>query len=338
MGKIKHKGIFLLWLTIIRQSQLINIRNPKIDSTRYFFFTYSDYSVSVELVVDSNNRKLKYFLLAQRFELTEYFIYSKIAKLAKKNKNTLEKLSTDSLKHSEFWENITKQKISEDKFKIWIFVGLTKVFGLTFIIKMLENEEKKAEKIYEEITKSDKKYDWIVEEEKKHEKDVIGLIDEEYLKYVSSIVLGSSDALVELTGTLAGLTLSLQNNRLIGTTGLITGIAASLSMASSEYLSTKSSPDKKNPFRAAIYTGITYVITTTLLIFPYFVLHNYFFSLGWTLFNAVIIILFSSFYLSVTQEISFKRRFLEGVSLSFGVAIASFLIGILVNHFLHVAI
>ena len=80
----------------------------------------------------------------------------------------------------------------------------------------------------------------IAEEEEEHEKELIGLIDEERMKYTGAMVRGLSDALVELTGTLAGLTLSLLNTRLIAMVGLIIGIAASLSMAGSEYLATKS--------------------------------------------------------------------------------------------------
>ena len=45
----------------------------------------------------------------------------------------------------------------------------------------------------------------IVEDEDKHEQELIDLIDEERLRYVGSIVLGLNDALVELTGALAGL-------------------------------------------------------------------------------------------------------------------------------------
>ena len=50
------------------------------------------------------------------------------------------------------------------------------------------------------------------------------------------MVLGLNDALVELTGTLAGLTFALANARLVALAGIITGIAATLSMAASNYL------------------------------------------------------------------------------------------------------
>ena len=47
------------------------------------------------------------------------------------------------------------------------------------------------------------------------------------------MVLGLNDALVELTGTIAGLTFVLTNTTLIAMAGIITGIAATLSMAAS---------------------------------------------------------------------------------------------------------
>lgn len=76
----------------------------------------------------------------------------------------------------------------------------------------MENTEEAIRNIYEELAGFKKKFAWIIDEEKKHEKEVVGLINGDLLKYMGSIVLGSSDALVELTGTLAGLTLALQNN------------------------------------------------------------------------------------------------------------------------------
>ena len=46
---------------------------------------------------------------------------------------------------------------------------------------------------------------------------------------------------------------------------MITGIAAALSMAASEYLSTKTENNEKNPFLASIYTGIAYIINKLLV-------------------------------------------------------------------------
>jgi VIT1/CCC1 family predicted Fe2+/Mn2+ transporter len=286
-----------------------------------------------------SQKELNILLSAQGFEISEFVIYKNLAKIVnQKNKGVLTKLSEDSLKHYQYWEKITGKKIAANQAKVWFYTNMTRVFGLTFGIKMLEQTEKEAEKLYEQIKTIDQGFAWIIAEEKRHEKEVVSLIDEESLKYVGSIVLGSNDALVELTGALSGLTLALQNNQLIGATGLITGLAASLSMASSEYLSTKSENGTKNPLKAALYTGITYVLTVIFLIFPYFIFHNYFISLGVTLFNATLVILFFSFYFSVTQELSFKKRFFENIIISFGIAFLSFGIGFLVRTFLHLEI
>lgn len=291
-------------------------------------------------MVNLSPKELETIFSAQKLEISEYLIYEKLSQLVKDEatQKVLARLGSDSLKHYHFWQKITGKEAKVNTFRVWWYLSLARFFGITFCIRSLEDTERSIGKIYEGIAKFNKEFSWIIAEEKEHEEKVISLIDEDLLKYVSSIVLGSNDALVELTGTLAGLTLALQNNRLIGATGLITGLAASFSMASSEYLSTKSEKGAKTPLKAAFYTGITYVCTVLLLIFPYFLSRNYFLSLFLTLLNAFLIIMLFSFYIAVTQHISFKKRFLENFSLSFGIAFLSFVIGFLVRTFLKIEV
>jgi len=177
----------------------------------------------------------------------------------------------------------------------------------------------------------------IIEAEEKHEAELINLINEERLSYMSSIVLGLNDALVELTGALAGFTLSIQNSKIIALMGLITGISASLSMAASEYLSTKSESDPKIQQRAAksaLYTGIAYISTVIALVIPYFLMDHYIASLITTIIIAITIIFIFNFYISVANDYNFKRRFIEMAAISIGVATLSFIIGYLVKIFL----
>ena len=157
-------------------------------------------------------------------------------------------------------------------------------------------------------------------------------------EYLGSIVLGLNDALVELTGVLAGLTLALQNSRIIVISGLITGVAASLSMAGSEYLSTKAEGNGGRAGKSAFYTGLAYILTVLFLIFPYLLLSNIYYSLVWTLINAVIIIAGFTYYVSIEEGVSFKRRFLEMLAISGGVTIISFGFGYLIRMFFGVAI
>jgi VIT1/CCC1 family predicted Fe2+/Mn2+ transporter len=159
------------------------------------------------------------------------------------------------------------------------------------------------------------------------------MLDEGRLKYAGSIVLGLNDALIELIGALAGFTLALQDSKLIVVVGLITGIAASLSMAASEYLSTKTESAGRSPVKAAFYTGFAYVLTVLVLILPFLVFSNVFFSLGTAILSALIIIMAFTFYISVVRETPFRKRFLEMAAISLGVAALSFLIGFFVRVF-----
>ena len=277
-------------------------------------------------------------LRAQRSEITEHAIYRRLSKAVKDahNRDVLARIAEDELRHYRFWRELTGEELGPSRLKVWWYLGIARVLGLTFGIKLMERGEQRAQEVYQKISVVVPGVTDIVEDEDRHEAELIDLIDEERLRYVGSMVLGLNDALVELTGTLAGLTLALQNARLIGLAGLITGIAASLSMAASQYLSTKSEEGGQDPTKAAAYTGVAYVLTVALLILPYFLLRSYLVSLGVTLTNAILVILAFTYYVSVAREISFKKRFLEMVLISFGVAGLSFAIGYVVGQFLHV--
>ena len=168
----------------------------------------------------------------------------------------------------------------------------------------------------------------------KHEEKLIAMIEEERLQYIGSVVLGLNDALVELPGTLAGLTFAMRDTGLISLAGMITGVAASLSMTASQYLSTKSDTDQRNAVKSALYTGATYIVTVIFLIVPFLALENYFMSLIITIIVALIIIFVFNFYISVARDHDFKARFMEMALISFGVAFLTFFIGYLIRVFL----
>jgi VIT1/CCC1 family predicted Fe2+/Mn2+ transporter len=145
-------------------------------------------------------------------------------------------------------------------------------------------------------------------------------------------VLGLNDALVELTGALAGLSFALQNTRVIALVGLITGIAASLSMAASEYLSTKAEESGNKAAVSALYTGIAYVLTVFFLILPYFIFNHYLVCLTITILLAIVIIFLFNFYISVAKDYNFYKRFAEMLVISLGVTFISFGFGFLIRN------
>ncbi|HVN68020.1 MAG TPA: VIT1/CCC1 transporter family protein [Candidatus Sulfotelmatobacter sp.] len=283
--------------------------------------------------------KIKKTLLgSQRNESTEHAIYLALAGLEKspRNQTVLKEIAGDELRHYGEWQKLTGQAVAPDRFKIFRSVLLARFLGVTFAVKLMEAGEAMAQDAYAELAKAVPAAAEIVKDEARHETLLVGMIDEERLKYIGSVVLGLNDALVELTGTLAGLTFALQNARLVGVAGLITGIAASLSMAASEYLSTQAEGGEKNPLRAAIYTGITYVLAVTVLIVPFFALPNHLLSLPVSLLGAVVMIFVFTYYYSVVKGVSFRRRFLEMVTVSLSVAALSFLIGLLARRLIGV--
>jgi VIT1/CCC1 family predicted Fe2+/Mn2+ transporter len=200
----------------------------------------------------------------------------------------------------------------------------------------MERKERFAQEVYEDVAKKLPGSGWVIRDEEEHEKKLIGIIHEEKLEYTGSMILGLNDALVELTGTLAGLTFAFQNSKLVGLAGMITGVAASLSMASSEYLSKKSELSDKSPLKASLYTGIAYMLTVSLLVSPFFVFSGSFLPLGVTLLNAILVILIFTYFLSVVRDLPFRKRFLEMATISLGVAGISFAIGMALRFFLGV--
>lgn len=279
-------------------------------------------------------------LEAQRAEITEHVIYLKLAHSIRDehNRAILTRIAADELEHYQFWKRLTGEDVAPDRLKIWKYVLISKVLGLTFGIKLMENEEIQAQTTYHRIADVFPSAKAIVEAEDEHEHQLIGMIHEEKLKYIGSVVLGLNDALVELTGALAGLTYALQNTRLIAAVGFITGIAASLSMAASEYLSTKSEETEQSPLKASFYTGVAYILTVLFLILPYVILDNAYMCLGWTLFNAILVIFVFNYYVSVAKDIAFRRRFLEMGLLSLSIAALTFCIGIALRKFLNLDI
>ncbi len=274
-----------------------------------------------------------YILSLQRNELTEHYIYKRLAAgvTGVKNRRVLSQIADDELRHYNVWKLYSRKDVEPNSLKIWFFTMICRLFGLTFGLKLMEKAEKNASDVYSRFPSSFREVQGIVSDEEEHEQALIALLDEDRLKYTGSVVLGLNDALVELMGVLAGLTFALQNSRYVALTGIITGIAAAMSMAASEYLSTKAEPETKSPLKAALYTGMAYIMTVVILIVPFLVIPFLYVALGTAFMASVCIIAGFNFYVSVAKDVPFKSRFAEMVVLSLGVTVVSFLAGIAVR-------
>ncbi|MBN2006153.1 MAG: VIT1/CCC1 transporter family protein [Anaerolineae bacterium] len=276
----------------------------------------------------------------QRNEITEYHIYRQLAQTIRspENRRVLEKIADEELAHYHRWKAYTEQEVRPDRLKIWVYSLIGRTLGFTFAVKLMERGEQGAQENYAALEELATEAEAIAAEEKSHEEALLAMLDEEILRYAGSMVLGLNDALVELTGALAGLTLAFQNTRLVALSGTITGIAAAMSMAASEYLSTKSERTGKSPLKASLYTGAAYIVTVLLLILPYLLWKNYYVCLAITMATAVLIIAAFNYYIAIAKDEPFRRRFMEMAGLSLSVAALSFGVGLLVRKFLGVEI
>ncbi len=271
----------------------------------------------------------------QAEEILGYHSYALLAKRVKDSHNRaiIERISNEELAHYKVWKTYTGQDVEPDWGKIKRFDFLSRIFGFTFGIRLLERDEEQAIAGYEQLRGVIPNIEKIIADEQKHEDELIEMLDEESLKYSGSVVLGLNDALVELTGALAGFTLAFQNTRMTALSGLITGIAATLSMAASEYLSTSAEKGhEKNPVKAMVYTGIAYVVTVFFLILPYLFFQNYILALVVMLGIAVLIIAAFNYYASITENTAFLPRFLRMTAISMGVAVLSFFLGYVIRN------
>ena len=282
---------------------------------------------------------MKIVLKMQQNEITESMIYERIAKFAKgeENKKTLLRLSQEEKAHCEIWKAYTGIDMKPQKGKVRKFVFLARIFGFTFAVKLMERGESHAQEEYALLEQEVEESVHIRQQEEEHEQALLAMLNEERLQYVGSMVLGLNDALVELTGSLAGFTFALQNNRLIALSGLIIGISATFSMASSEFLAARSE-GRSDALKSCTYTGIAYLITVVLLVAPYLLLGatGYIAALVCMLLVVVAIIAGFTYYTSVALDQPFVRRFGEMALISIGVAVVSFLVGVLAKSLLGV--
>jgi VIT1/CCC1 family predicted Fe2+/Mn2+ transporter len=283
----------------------------------------------------------KIALTLQKGELTESIIYQKISNFVKDSHNStvLSNIGKQEKEHHDIWLQYTQERVSPNRWKIFIFVLIARILGFTFAVKLMEKQEGEATTFYKTLQEVIPEATKIADDEDHHEKALLLMLKEGRLEYVGSMVLGVSDALVELSGTLAGLTFALQNNKLIALSGLITGISATLSMASSEFLSSRAEGNK-DALTSGLYTGGIYLLTVALLVLPYLLLPNEMFMLSLILMLVVVllVILSFTFYISVAMDVPFIKRFVEMAGISIGVALISFGIGILVKALLGIDI
>jgi vacuolar iron transporter family protein len=257
----------------------------------------------------------------------------------------LKKLSDTEYGHYEFWSKYCPDKVNEIKVSstlIRYVLIIRAIFGSSFAVKYLERRERstilKYNSIEPLIPPDDKsEFDKMVEDEKEHENNFADQIQGGYIKYISFIVLGLADALVEIAGIHAGSLGIYHSTRITGLAGIIAGAAASIAMASAAFAQAKQG-FQGSAALSAFYTGISYFISAVILASPYFLTGDSYIAIAISLFLGILIIAFISYYNSVISKERFTRAFLELAGIMLGATGALYVIGYVIAVVFHISI
>jgi VIT1/CCC1 family predicted Fe2+/Mn2+ transporter len=280
-------------------------------------------------------------------EFADYAVYKKLSESSfEKNrefKRTLARLAKMEYNHYRFWRNYCPGKrVGASRLKVNLIVFLRFLLGVTFAVKYLERGEAKVIKKYKGMShriplKDIRAFKQMIADEEEHEREFYERFEEPHIKYISFIVLGLADALVEIAGIHAGSLGIYDSTELAGLAGIIAGAAASIAMASAAYAQAKAG-FKGSAAVSAVYTGISYFVTAVILATPYFLTKIMLNALFTSLVLAVLVIAFISFYGSVISGSVFRKDFIEVTSIMLGATIALYILGFAIRNLTGISI
>lgn len=272
-------------------------------------------------------------------EWSDYTLYDRLSKTVKPDSpfaDVLKTLSATELGHYEFWRKyVPEEKPRLARLKLYWVLFLRRFFGLTFATRYLDRHEANVVVEYKGlaplIPEPDRAaFDSMVADEKEHEKAFAMKVESSAVQYISFVVLGLADALVEISGIHAGWLGLFEKTEIAGLAGVIAGGAASLAMASAAFAQAKQG-FHGSARRSAIYTGVFYFITAVILATPYFLTASMLLALFSSLTLAVAILAVTTWYSIVIQQRPFLKDFLEILAILFGATIVVFALGAFVS-------
>ncbi len=280
-------------------------------------------------------------------EYKDYLVYSELAKFNKgKNHKFTEvfsELANTEKQHYDFWKKYSPKKApSTSRWGARLIILMSVFFGTTFAIKFLEKHETKTIKKYKSVAhlipEEDKHFfEGMIVSEEEHEHNFRNDIQSSYVKYISFVILGLADAIVEISGIHAGSLGIYDSTRLTGFAGIIAGAAASIAMASAAYAQAKQGFAGSASVSAA-FTGISYFASALVLATPYFLTETMTYAVTASLAFAVIILAVTNYYNSVITEKAFTKDFLEMIGITFGATIVLFFLGQLIRSYFGITI
>jgi VIT1/CCC1 family predicted Fe2+/Mn2+ transporter len=279
------------------------------------------------------------YLKRARNELTEHYVYHTLALREKKpaNQALLEKLSAQEYSHYEFWKSLLPAgtEIKPRQLALQGIPLLRTILGVTFTTKFLESHETSAIETYENMLRAmpsshHERLREIIEDEKTHEQAFIAELREKRILYIGAIALGLADAIVEITGVHAGFLGVTGSTLIAGTSGVVVGFAAALSMSSASYIQAKQDKEK-SAIVSAVTTGVSYLGSVVLLALPYFLIHTMITAFIVSTSAGIILLAIFTFYGAVVFDRKFSREFTEATVIMLGTACATYILGTVIH-------
>ena len=273
-------------------------------------------------------------------EMTDYTTYKRLASSEKSqaNREMFEKLSAMEHNHYELWKGYCPpgtKEIGPKRATVSLVLFLRRIFGASFAIKFLERREKATVAKYDSLKPSipaedQEAFQSMIEDEKGHETAFADVVAGSYVKYISFIVLGLADALVEIAGIHAGSLGIYNSTKLTGLAGIVAGAAASLAMASAAFAQAKQGFEG-SPGLAAGYTGGSYFVAAVALALPYFLTHTMLVAITASVLVGLSIIAFVTWYNSIIVGSRFLREFAELAGVMLGATFALYVFGSIIR-------
>jgi VIT1/CCC1 family predicted Fe2+/Mn2+ transporter len=244
-----------------------------------------------------------------------------------------EELSKTEYQHYEFWRKFSpspaETKVSEVKVREVMLIEA--LLGATFAIKFLQRHEKSTHERYRSVAQfvpeQDRQaFERILRDEEEHDRRLAEQVPSTVLRYMSFIVLGLADAIVEISGIHAGSLGIYSSTKLTGLAGVVAGAAASMSMASAAFAQAKQGFEGSAKI-SAMATGLSYFASAIFLAMPYFLTSNPVYAMGASLTVAFAVLTFASYYNSVISGANFRRDLAELAGTMFGASVALLLLG-----------
>jgi len=116
---------------------------------------------------------------AQQDELVGTEVYGRLAKLVKDphHAKILNQIAEDEKQPANIFKSYTGTALKVSKLRVLFYVLVSRIFGLTFDVKLQERGEKAAQKKYTQIFNAIPEMKEIIEAEEKHEAKLIDLIN-----------------------------------------------------------------------------------------------------------------------------------------------------------------